>query len=383
MSESRPERPAGGRERRRSGAQRVARPAPAARVLGQVHAPLRRAVDLLAADAPSIQTDWRRHLRRLEPGREEFRALEALAKLDYGTYLRGSGAGYHAYLEAVRRQGRALFLQGVPEEQAVAAFGFYLESSLSHLLRRTTEAELTLSLVRLTAATQRFLVAGYAEGRAAGWQRNDEKERLKLSRDLHDEIGTDLVVLKLYLEMIATELRGGQAAAAQSKLEEALALVAHAVDSVRRLTLDLSPALLEQIGFGPALKLYCRQFGARTGLVVKVEETSPLPRLPSSHETALYRVVQGALANVVKHARAREVKVRVGIVRRAVLVMAIEDDGIGFDATCQPPAEGFGLAAMRGRVEGLGGRLQVESAPARASGTRIEINLPVKERPGQ
>jgi len=213
-------------------------------------------------------------------------------------------------------------------DQAIAALAFYLESSLSHFLLRTTERALALSLVRLTAAIQRFLIAGYTQGRAAGWQRTDEKDRLKLSRDLHDEIGADLVVLKLYIEMIANELRKGQVEGARSKLEEALALVAHAVDSVRRLTLDLGPAILDQIGFGPALKLYCRQFAARTGLAVKVQEASPLT---------------------------------------------------SFDAARQPPAGAFGLAAMRGRIEGLGGRLHVESRPARPSGTRIEIDLPLKE----
>jgi signal transduction histidine kinase len=101
--------------------------------------------------------------------------------------------------------------------------------------------------------------------------------------------------------------------------------------------------------------------------------------VPPSHETALYRVVQGALANVVKHARARVLKVTVGEVRGAVLVMVIQDDGVGFDAARQPPAGAFGLAAMRGRIEGLGGRLHVESRPARPSGTRIEIDLPLKE----
>ena len=370
-----------GRERRRSGAQRVARPAPVARIFAGVQGPLLRALELLAADSERIQTGWRRLLRRLEPGREDFAALEALTKLDFGTYLRHArAADYDTYLEAVRRQGQAFFLQGVPEDQAIAALAFYLESSLSHLLQRTTERALALSLVRLTAAIQRFLIAGYTQGRAVGWQRTDEKDRLKLSRDLHDEIGADLVVLKLYIEMIANELRKGQVEGAESKLEEALALVAHAVESVRRLTLDLGPAILEQIGFVPALKLYCRQFAARTGLAVKVQEASPPARLPPSHETALYRVVQGALANVVKHARAREVKVMVGLVRGAVLVMIIEDDGVGFDATRQPPAGAFGLAAMRGRIEGLGGRLHVESKPARPSGTRIEIDLPLKER---
>src|SRR5262249_12683074 len=116
---------------------------------------------------------------------------------------------------------------------------------------------------RLTSAIQRFVLSGYADGRTAGWHRIDEQERLRLSRDLHDEIGADLVVLKLYIEMISLDMKKAQLDRVGPKLEEAVALVGHALDSVRRLILDLGPALLEQIGFLAAVKLYCRQFGAR------------------------------------------------------------------------------------------------------------------------
>src|SRR5262249_45371016 len=156
-----------------------------------------------------------------------------------------------------------------------------------------------------------------------------ERERQRLSRDLHDEIGHDLVVLKLYLEMIARDLQSGAAEALHAKLEEALALIAQSLQSVRRLILDLGPAVLDQVGFLPAVRLYAGQFSAHTGLSVEVSDRGLPGPLPASHETALYRVLQGALSNVVKHAKARSVRVNVGL-RRGVLVMTIQDDGIGF-----------------------------------------------------
>jgi signal transduction histidine kinase len=134
---------------------------------------------------------------------------------------------------------------------------------------------------------------------------------LFLSRDLHDEIGHNLLVLKLYLEMISRDLVRPEGGNVALKLEEASTLVGQSIASVRRLILDLGPAILDEVGFMAAIKLYAKQFSGRTGIKVSVRE-SPLPKLPSSYETALYRVVQGALSNVVKHAEASSVRVTLG-----------------------------------------------------------------------
>ena len=380
MAAARPSRTRPRRERRHTRAEMVVRKVPAARLFAGIHGPLVRALDVLGPQSKQISTAWRKLLRRLDPGRKEFEALKALASLDLGEQFRHlRAADYESYFEAVRRRGQALSVQGVPEDQAVTAVAFYLESALSRLLDQTSEKDLALALVRLTSAIQRFVLSGYSVGRAMGWRRIDEQERLKLSRDLHDDIGADLVVLKLYIEMIGLELKRGRMEQIGAKLEEALALVAHAVESVRRITLDLGPAILDQIGLAPAIKLYCRQFSTRTGISVQVHEAQLPERAPVSHETALYRVLQGALSNVVKHARARNVKVHLGAVRNKVIVMIIEDDGVGFDASNHPPHGAFGLTAMRDRIESLGGRIHVESRPGRRSGARIEIDLPLSE----
>jgi signal transduction histidine kinase len=128
------------------------------------------------------------------------------------------------------------------------------------------------------------------------------------------------------------------------------------------------------------VKLYARQFSARTGLKVSVRSRGLPGNVPSGHETALYRLLQGALSNVLKHARARTVTVTVRAVKGAAVLMTIEDDGVGFDAAA--PGQAFGLAAMRDRVASLGGRLRVESRPIRSGrgrhGTRIEVELPLE-----
>jgi signal transduction histidine kinase len=313
----------------------------------------------------------------LEPSREVY---EALSRVDLGgSYRHLRARDYDAFRGAVYRQGRALALRGVPQEDAVMAVGFHLESSLS-LLGATVDPK-ALALVRLTSATQRLLLTGYSADRAAGG-RADDKERYRLSRDLHDEVGGDLVVLKLYMEMIGMKLGKGDLAEIGPKLEEAKALISRLIESVRRLTIDLGPAVLEQVGFMPAVRTYARQYAARTGIEVHVQEGELPDTIPPSHQTALYRVLQGALSNVAKHARAKNVKITVGGVRRAVLVMIIEDDGVGFDVSALRPDRAFGLTAIRERIQSLGGRVHIESRPARPrggrSGTRIEIDVPLR-----
>ena len=188
-------------------------------------------------------------------------------------------------------------------------------------------------------------------------------------------------MLKLYLGIISGEMDQAQPAQMREKLDEATGLVGQTIQSVRRLILDLGPVALEGVGFLPAVKLYARQFSARTGVKVLVRTRGRPGPLPSGHETALYRILQGALSNVLKHASARTVKVTVRARKGPAVVMTIEDDGVGFDAAL--PRQAFGLAAMRDRVASLGGRLRVESRPARPGpgrhGTRIEIELPLEK----
>lgn len=367
------------RDRRRSLAQQLLRRPPPGHLVSEVEAPLLEALELLIPRQRAIDTLWRRLLRRLAPSREEYDALVGLRLREL--FKRIQAADYEGYVEGVRSRGRALAARGVPEDHALLALAFYLESCLEELVGKPSGGKaLVCSLVRFTAATQGFLLSGYAEGRGREG-RLDEQERARLSRDLHDDIGADLVVLKLYVEMMSGDLARGQLAQVGPKLAEAEALVGHTLESVRRLVLDLGPAILEQIGFMPSVRLYARQFASRTRLNVEVREGDLSKPIPPGHEIALYRVLQGALSNVVRHAKARNVRIVIGSVRGAVLVMTIEDDGVGFDRARQTGERAYGLAAMRDRVESLGGRIHVESRPALPGaarpGTRIEIDLPL------
>jgi signal transduction histidine kinase len=336
---------------------------------------LRRSLERMIRDRARITRAFRGLLRRLEPGRETH-ATRFSTELFRGYRLLLGSSGDAAYALAVEKAASTLLRAGVPQDHAIAAVGLHLEASLA---QNDTPGE-TKALVRLTSATQGLVAATYAEDQVSGLTRLDDRERQKLSGDLHDEVGSDLIVLKLYVEMIASEIARGSATPVGPKLEEALALIAHAIDSVRRLTLDLGPAFLDSLGFRAALRNFVRQFSQRTAIKVRLKEPRASVTLPSSHEVALYRLARGALSNVAKHSKARNATVSLRIAGGA-FVMAVEDDGKGFDVRGQNPEQSFGLNAMRERVRTLGGRLSIRSRVAhgsRGSGTRLEVRLPLK-----
>jgi signal transduction histidine kinase len=346
--------------------------------------PLQIILERLDRTAARTQLSYRRILRRLNPNRRDYEHLAAMDLAACCRHLRPdhqdeASRGHAAYCLAVERVARHLMRAGVPEDQAIASIGCFHEACLPHA-KRPIEVR---ALVRLASSLQRLLAAGYGEERAKGLTLLDDRERQRLSGDLHDEVGADLVVLKLYVEMIAMELAKGSVARIGPKLQEALVLISHSIESVRRLTLDLAPAFLESLGFQPALRSVVRQFSLRTGIKVQLEEPAEPISMPPSHERAIYRVLLGALSNVAKHSHAKRVTVTLGITG-GIFVMVVQDDGRGFDVSAQSPDRSFGLTAMSERVRGLHGRLYIESGPATGrggrGGTRLEISLPLRKQ---
>jgi two-component system sensor histidine kinase UhpB len=271
----------------------------------------------------------------------------------------------------------------VAEEHAFLALALYLEECLPHFFRpKPAQPEAAVALARLVSVGQLFLHAGYANARAVGWRALDEQDRQRVARDLHDEIGHGLVVLKLYLEQMAGDLRNGRTKQARRKLGETMAVATDAIESVRRVILDLGPAVLDDLGLQQAIRLYARQFSTRTSIKVNVRELGLPPRLPPQYETALYRLLQGALSNVLKHSRAKNATVTLATAPGPAVVLVVEDDGVGFQARRRAPALSFGLTTMRERVEALGGRIRVESWPRRGQkrkrgrGSRPGLPLP-------
>jgi signal transduction histidine kinase len=195
-----------------------------------------------------------------------------------------------------------------------------------------------------------------------------ELERRRLARELHDETGQALTSILLGLKAVEDARDAGQRDDAFAELHE---LVVATLQDVRRLAVELRPKALDDFGLVPALRRLAQSFTEQIGIAADVEAYLGDGRLPAEIETALYRLVQEALTNVVKHARAS--RVSISLVRRTGSVSAvIEDDGVGFSG---PSGDGLGLVGMRERVGLLNGRLVVESRPGR--GTTIVAEVPL------
>jgi signal transduction histidine kinase len=198
-----------------------------------------------------------------------------------------------------------------------------------------------------------------------------ELERRRLARELHDETGQTLTSVLLGLQAI---IEAPDCEYAVAEAERLRGLVTQALQDVRRLAVELRPKALDDFGLLPALKRLGSGFSEQTGIRVEVESFLGERRLPSEIETALYRIVQESLTNVVKHARASSVSVLV--TRKSGSVIAvIEDDGRGFDAGTGR-GEGLGLMGMEERVALLDGRLQIESSEG--AGTTIVAEVPLR-----
>jgi signal transduction histidine kinase len=201
-----------------------------------------------------------------------------------------------------------------------------------------------------------------------------EIERRRIARDLHDEIGQALMTTKLDLSVVDRSAQvAGSAAIA---LAEARTSIDAAIRTVRDLSQLLHPPMLDDFGLAATLKAYVRRYSERTGVRTELVLDRMEARVPAAMELCAYRVVQEALTNVAKHARATTCRVFLHRLPHSLLV-TVEDDGIGL-VPVKEGAEthrGVGLVGVRERVSRAGGTLTIDGAPAK--GTRVTIELPV------
>jgi signal transduction histidine kinase len=198
-----------------------------------------------------------------------------------------------------------------------------------------------------------------------------ELERGMLARELHDETGQALTSILLGLKPLEEALSDHPARAALAELREH---VVAAMQDVRRLAVQLRPAVLDDFGLVAALERLTETFAEQTGIRVDLHSALGEKRLPGEVETALYRVVQESLTNIVKHASAR--RVSISVARRDSSVAAvIEDDGDGFDPRVVREG-GVGLLGMRERLALLDGRVEIESR--RGAGTTLVAEVPFR-----
>jgi two-component system, NarL family, sensor histidine kinase UhpB len=201
-----------------------------------------------------------------------------------------------------------------------------------------------------------------------------EAERVGIARDLHDEVGQLLTGVLLELNSIAEAAPGHR-----RELDGTREAVRRALDEVRRISSELRPEMLEQLGLVSALTELTATFGRVSGIDVK-RDFDPLPKLAPETELAVYRIAQESLTNVARHSNASRVTIALERGPDSI-VLCVGDDGSGFDGS--PPEEHGGLRSMRERALLVGGALAIKESPRGGVEVRLEVpTTPVDEPVG-
>jgi signal transduction histidine kinase len=210
--------------------------------------------------------------------------------------------------------------------------------------------------------------------------RAQEVERKRISMELHDELGQDLNVMKLQIRVVERGLNADQEAIRED-CEKLLEYIDQVIEEVRRLSLDLSPTVLEDLGLTAALRWLISNLGKIPDMSITADVAEIDHLYSANNWITIYRIIQEALTNVAKHARAENVSVVIRPHDHRV-VFSIEDDGEGFDPdqVMRKDAfeKGFGLTTLNERVGIMGGTLDLWSR--KGEGTRITFNIPIENR---
>ncbi len=201
-----------------------------------------------------------------------------------------------------------------------------------------------------------------------------EEERRSIARELHDEMGQLLTSAKLSLDLLAAKI----ADAHKPAIAESISLLNNLMDRVRRLSLDLRPQMLDDLGLIPALEWHVKRYRDQTGIQVEFDSAINEVRFEDAVDTALFRIVQESLTNVARHSKAARAAVRLHC-GETYVHLEIADGGKGFDVAAAQTGASTGLSSMRERTELLGGTFLIESGDG--VGTRVIVELPFSTSP--
>ncbi len=268
----------------------------------------------------------------------------------------------------VVRRGRVVALLGVGnkavdyDEADTAALSSLAGLIWDIVLRRRAEQEQR----RFREELQRLV---------CGLERAREEERRRIAREVHDELGQEITALRFAIARLERAL--GPEAAAGEPLAAMRGIVDRALNSIRRIATSLRPAVLDTLGLADALAWLAGEFSRYSGLCARLRVDPEEIEAPAELATDLFRIVQEALNNVARHARARNVRIALRV-KGGMADLAVEDDGRGFPETGEFPPGALGLAGMRERLRPHGGTLCVERPSGGGSRLRVRVPFPVK-----
>lgn len=206
-----------------------------------------------------------------------------------------------------------------------------------------------------------------------------EEERKHIAREIHDQLGQIMTVLKMNLIQLEDDILTLPATETRNRLEDdivnATTMIDSSIESVRAIALRIRPSVLDQLGLAAALQQECEHFGQRNQITCPFTAKDQLPALTDETQTGLFRLTQEFLTNVTRHAKATEVAVRLGRTDNFVR-LEVQDDGVGFDQDAAHARGHLGLVGARERVENLNGILELITKPGH--GTLAVVTIPVR-----
>jgi signal transduction histidine kinase len=233
-----------------------------------------------------------------------------------------------------------------------------------------------LILIRVRRRTERELKASRERLRSLTWRLTEveDKARKQLSRELHDQVGQNLTLLEVNLNLLRSLMTDNKPDLVKNRIQDSLNVVKQTTRSIRHVMGDLRSPVLDDYGLVAAIEHYIKQYTERTGIAVQLKGIMDGPRLDARHENSLFRIAQEALTNVIKHASATEVVVTVRHIDGR-LRLSIEDNGVGFDEARLPEGNGhgWGMVTLRERALAVGGTFRVHSSPRQGTHIIVEV----------
>ncbi|GFE50286.1 histidine kinase [Roseobacter cerasinus] len=306
-----------------------------------------------------------------------------------------SGAGYHSYLwpkPSTGEEARMItYVTSFPNWRWAVGTGVFIDDVLATVAsaRADVEARVQQTFFYIGVITLAALLAVFLTGMGLNIRERrladaklkkltqrvldaQEEERGRVARELHDGISQLLVGVRYALDTARRKLDRGDATAGQP-LEKGIETLGEAISEVRRISRDLRPGVLDDLGLGPAIKALAEDFQERTGIDVSFQTVVFRNRLDGEAKIAMYRIAQEALTNIERHARASHVRIDLRGHKKGA-TLRIEDNGRGLPG--DGPTGGLGLRNMQERVEQLEGQFRLIQ-PRGGTGTVIEVSVPL------
>ena len=310
-----------------------------------------------------------------------------------------TGAGYHSYLwpkPSTGNEARMIsYVVGFPAWRWAFGTGVFVDdiletvaaarADLENRIQRTFLSVISITLAALLLVFLSGMFLNIRERRLADVKLNDltqrildtqEEERGRVARELHDSISQILVGVRYTLELARRRIGTGDVRAGDS-LDKGIDGLGGAIQEVRRISHDLRPGVLDDLGLGPALKSLTKDFSTRTGIKTSCNTVVFRNRLDQEAKIALYRVAQEALTNIERHSEASEVILSLSGHRKGA-TLRISDNGRGISGAGAMKTSGLGLRNMQERIDQLDGRFRILStATGDEVGTVIEAIVPL------